>query len=699
MIEKAKQLWLDTTKNNQYADLLHTFTAGRLNGDAVMEIYCETEYVLYINGNTVGSGQYRSFDNKRVFDSYDITPYIKDGENQIYIIGYHQGFSTQTYACGAEGVAFAIASSDGSCVLSDETTKIRADANYKSGEAELATPQLGYVYHYDAAKPELPWTCPRIVECSAPYTKRPVKKLSRLPVKKGKICTQGILKRVNMPTVAESMQNDFLSYRDKKYIFDGNVIRKNNDGVYFIIDLGSELAGLFTMKLTAGRGTEIDFGYGEHTDDLRVRTYVGERCFASSYICKDGEQSFTGFFRRFAGRYISVHITNMSDDVIFDEIGLIPVQYSLTNKESFRSEDYFYNRLYDVSINTLKLCMHEHYEDCPWREQALYAFDSFVQMRCGYYAFGEYEFARASLELLADGQLPGGLLELSAPGKRPFTIPSFALCWIMSLQCYVLFSGDLSFGEKMLPAADRILKAFCIKDNLVIKEDKSEYWHFYEWSYGLDGGFSPVDSVLNFYYIMACESYNEILKYLGREAEYDTKPVKKKVYEKFFDKETGLFRTAPESSVYHELTQALAILSGCIDRDPLSSKLMNKNNGLVKTTLSTSVYKYDALLLGDNKYLDFVTDDIAETWGKMIYSGAGTLWETAVGADDFSKAGSLCHGWSAVPVYILYRYHIGFYPTSPGFKTYNLKSCKSRIGNINAALYMPGNPFNIKTEM
>ncbi len=40
-------------------------------------------------------------------------------------------------------------------------------------------------------------------------------------------------------------------------------------------------------------------------------------------------------------------------------------------------------KIYDVSIYTLKCCMHEHYEDCPWREQALYTMDSRNQMLCG----------------------------------------------------------------------------------------------------------------------------------------------------------------------------------------------------------------------------------------------------------------------------------------------------------------------------
>jgi hypothetical protein len=33
-----------------------------------------------------------------------------------------------------------------------------------------------------------------------------------------------------------------------------------------------------------------------------------------------------------------------------------------------------------------------------------------------------------------------------------------------------------------------------------------------------------------------------------------------------------------------------------------------------------------------------------------------------MGADDFDHAGSLCHGWSAIPIYFYYRYLLGIVP-------------------------------------
>ena len=90
----------------------------------------------------------------------------------------------------------------------------------------------------------------------------------------------------------------------------------------------------------------------------------------------------------------------------------------------------------------MKLCMHEHYEDCPWREQALYAYDSRNQALFGYYAWGNYEFAATSIELLGRGIRPDGLLELCAPARVPVTIPIFSWIWFVEVEEHWLYSGD-----------------------------------------------------------------------------------------------------------------------------------------------------------------------------------------------------------------------------------------------------------------
>lgn len=66
--------------------------------------------------------------------------------------------------------------------------------------------------------------------------------------------------------------------------------------------------------------------------------------------------------------------------------------------------------------------------------------------------------------------------------------------------------------------------------------------------------------------------------------------------------------------------------------------------------------EYESLLATNTeKFKDFVLTEIRDNYKKMLDFGSDTVWETIDGEAAFRKAGSLCYGWSAVPVYIFHR--------------------------------------------
>jgi hypothetical protein len=97
----------------------------------------------------------------------------------------------------------------------------------------------------------------------------------------------------------------------------------------------------------------------------------------------------------------------------------------------------------------------------------------------------------------------------------------------------------------------------------------------------------------------------------------------------------------------------MALLIGFGD-DALADKLVS-GEGLIPVTLSMSAFFYDALLRFGEKYKMWILQDIRRKYKMMLDEGATTFWETEKGWQDFENAGSLCHGWSAIPVYYLKR--------------------------------------------
>lgn len=691
MIRHAKPIWVETAEVNQYIEARQRFVIAD-PASAALQICADTEYAAYLNGAFVGSGQYHTFRGVKVYDEYDVTGLVRAGENELTVTAYSEGENSQTNQMDTPMLRFVLQCGK-QTIGSGERTQVRKHPCYESGRIEKVTPQLGYTYHYCADGAQTPWRQATVLRHDVDYRERPVKQCRFAPLVTGKIVSQGTVVRTGTGTPAELMQHDGLSFHAKEDILEGNLVKHKTDGAFFVLDLGEECTGVLSMELEASAGTVIDIGWGEHLQDMRVRTSVGGRNFACRYVCKDGLQSFTGYFRRLGARFLQIHITHMTRDVRLLQIGLQPVEYPLDREGSFVCNDFLMNRLCITAGRTLKLCMHEHYEDCPWREQALYAFDSYLQMLCGYYLFGEYDFARASLRLLAESQREDGMLRMCAPTGIMTAIPSFSLSYLLSLEKYVLYSGDVAFGREMLPVAERILGAFQIQENLVQNDPRDDNWHFYEWSEGLSGeALANTDAPINFYYILACEAYQKLCRYT-KAAEKNVYPnldeIRSAVRATFFDAHSGFFRTRTGDDRYHELTQTLAVISGAAENTGILDRLLEENS-FIKSTLSTSIFKYEALLSAGTQYQDAVLEEIADLWGRMLFAGTDTLWEVVDGASAFQDAGSLCHGWSAIPVYLLYKYYLGYEPTAPGFGEYRLQPQKTKhISEIKTTLFAP----------
>ncbi len=79
--------------------------------------------------------------------------------------------------------------------------------------------------------------------------------------------------------------------------------------------------------------------------------------------------------------------------------------------------------------------------------------------------------------------------------------------------------------------------------------------------------------------------------------------------------------------------------------------MVTNRQKIVLVALSMATFFYDALLSFGSKWKDFALNDIRAKYKKMLDSGATTFWETEEGWRAFENEGSLCHGWSAMPIY------------------------------------------------
>lgn len=704
MIENAKWIWADCDEEvNQYADFIKEFEVDNIDKNAYLEICSDRDYAVWINGEFVSCGQYNDFPHEKVYDTLSVAAYLKKGINRLCITAQYQGEPTLQYAKSVRGVCFALVNGD-SVILSDSSVLASKSKTYKCGDIAKIAWQLGYSFEYDARFDD-DWRNNAVsdrfsqaveVEFNTIFSPRPIKKLEIEQVNPARVITQGyLMRKKSYETAAETMQRDFLSHREFDDIFDGSaampgemMLREvSDDGVYVIVDLGQEESGYLSLDIEANEGARVDIGHGEHLEDMRVRTFVNDKRFANTYYCKEGRQNFTYYFKRIAGRYIELHITNLTKLKLF-YVGMNKANYPLQLSE-FMSSDKLHNMIYDVSVHTLRQCMHEHYEDCPWREQALYASDSRNQMLCGYYTFGEFEFPKQSLKLLSEVFEEDGYQRICAPTDvKHHKIPSFTMIWFLELREYIEHSGDVAFGLEMWEKIEWAMEIYTkgMQNGLVECPVGENIWNFYEWSDGSGGVEYPsqyeqyrtsaefLDGLHQAFAYLAIKNVVMIANMCGKNEfaqKYACvlKELGNAINNTFWNEEKGVYCSYVingEKQHYCELMQAICIVTGLAgDKASALCEELCNNKELIPITLSYAIYRYEALFTQNGKYDDFVFDEIARRWGKILRAGATTFWETEGGA--FADVGvggdeSLCHGWSAIPTYLYFRYALGIGP-------------------------------------
>lgn len=622
MFKNAKWIWKSTeVGKDEY--VIFSFDVNYAGEDALLRISADSDYNLLINGKLTAFGQYHDYEENTVYDEIALNDSLKTGKNCIEILVWYYGETNFSYSVGKAGLIFELLLDGKQAICSNENILSAYEPHYVKGYCKNITWQLGYGYRYDfTVEKEVEFTKSVVIEKPYPLAVRPVKKLMLGEAVDGKLHRQD---------------------GKKKYIF----------------DFEKERVGFLQFVLNCEEECELTVSYGEHLLNDEICRIIENRDFSFSYRATAGENVFYNAFRRLGCRYIAIE----SDKAFaVEKLQLLPTDYPLT-EVPFDAGNSLRQTIYNTAVRTLKMCMHEHYEDCPWREQGLYTMDSRNQMLCGYYAFKEYDFAKASLALFANARKCGGLLPICAPCDHAQTIPSFGLHYFTQVREYLEYSGNKAFVESIYERLTELLKSFDerVHGGLLLEFEGSTYWNFYEWKEGLAGdGQNRYHLVLNTLYLRALQSMATIATILQKADLFTAKAetLKKNIYQYFYDEKQGLFVLGKENPIVTELGNYLCILTGVVTGEQAKAVVENlrENEECVTLTLSMLCFAYDALLLVDKeRYREEILADIDRRWKKMLDAGATTFWETEEGYKDFNGAGSLCHGWSAIPVYY---YHI-----------------------------------------
>ncbi len=630
------------------------------DGEVTLKIGCESDFAIYDSGEFVFSGAYSAPYGSVAYDCFGFS-----GKGFLDLIFCKFPRGSSIYKSGKTMFIYELTDEKGNVVaFSDEGNDVfyREDIFYPD---YAITTQIGWSFAYDlSAKPQKKAKTVKTVLSSneSLLLPRPVKKCF-FTKKMGVMLEKGNFVFSGGKTPAEKIEAASLAKVDDR----SASLKK---GQYAVFDLGEETTGQIFFDITAensaGNPDEnaVYVGYGEEFKG-RVHAYINGRNFAFSYKLNGGENKYVQPFGRMGGRYLVLFALC---DIFVREIGVSEIGYPVTKKE-LAFKDPLDQKIYDVAARTNYLCMHSHYEDCPWREQAFYGMDAALQMKYAYAFFGETTFPRENLRLFYSTQRGDGLFELCAPSEIGTTIPSFSLFAAMALSDYYDFSGDEKFVSESRGAIEKLLDAFIkrLDKGLIARFFEKKYWNFYEWKTDLDGGDifrnedqEPIiDLPLNALLAMTLYRLGRLFDGLKIANDYVSLAdiIREKLDEKFYDEDSKAFYCFSYNGrrwAQNELCETLMLAIGSKHSGAAAKNIVGERFEPVTTAFFG--IKVEALICYDKSLKNYVYNKIRAVFGKMIRGGATSFYETEKGKEDFESAGSLCHAWASAPAYLYVKY-------------------------------------------
>ena len=593
-----------------------TFELNYEEKEVEMVIGAVNNYSLYINDNFINSSSYHSYPYAPVLDQLKIK--LKKGINKFHIIVYNSGVTgCMFFYNDAPGLYFYIKDEKNIIKESDENVLSALSEKYISNKKVSMTGQIGFKQFYDFTKDE-------------PHYQKSVKitKRTNFQTRPNKKCL--LLGRINTTTIKE-------------------------ESGLTIVDTGKESVGFLDFNIDSESEQDVIVSFGEHIVDGKVRRLIHGRDFSYSIRLREGNNQFLSALKRIGARYIQI---DYSQPLKVNYLGLYKVEYPFVIKSRKFTDD-LDQKIYDTAINTLKCCYHEHFEDCPWREQSLYTLDSRLQMLAYYQGFDNQEAISSSIDLMLNDWRKDGQLNICFPTDASLVIPSYSLYLFDIVWENYKYTHNIDLLKRSNSKLESILESFVanMEDGLVNRFYKESYWNFYEWKKGYEGYThvdSKNDSMINLLFLNCLMIKNEINKVLNISKDYsnDIKSLKQKIIKEFYNSERKLIDFYKNGNMFSALINSLAVSLDVVPNKEITIHHILNDKDVVQPTLAMKYFLYDALFKTDKSFDCFILEDIRKTYKKMLDEGATSFFETELGEKDFDGAGSLCHGWSgAIPIY------------------------------------------------
>lgn len=628
----AKWIW-DTEnidKDNVWMCFVKSITVDKLPEKLIAHISADSKYWLYINGETVvfeGSVKRGPTQNSGYYDSVDIAPYLKEGENTISaLVWYWDDETSYSYNGSGQGGFIFEAISDEITIISDSSWKVKRNEAYIDSPLYPPNYRLPeYSIYFDARK-DVDWL-------SDGYDVSAWENATEYAV--GGEGAYGSLYPRGIPMLKDYglLGNEYESYTVTKLF-----------GEKITVDIPYNAQVTAYLKVIAPAGKKIRI--------TTENTLIG--AVSTTYITKEGEQEFEAL-----GWVNGEHITFK----IPKGVTVLALKYRETGYDSnfsgdFRCDDEFMNTLWQKSLRTLYVTMRDNFMDCPDRERAQWWGDVTSEMIMTMYSMdsNSYLLYQKGVEAMLSHTDESDVLQTVVPINGDyFELPVQQLAGIVGFMTYYEYTGDKSFIKKVYDASVSYLKLWEMgENNLVVHRSGS--WDWPDW-----GSKADMTAIENAWVYYALSSVEKMAELLNREEDKAFITERKSAIKEGFCAlwtEEGF--KSKDVKKCDDRANALAVLSGLASEEQYETI----TNVLTATKNSSPYMEYYVLeaLCEMGKYAE-AYERIKDRYADMVNEDYSTLWEFWR-----SWQGTKNHAWSGGPLVIMSKHFAGITPEKAGYE-------------------------------
>ena len=679
----------------------------------IVRVSADNQFLLYINQHRVGTGPARGDLAHWRFETYDLAPFLRSGNNVL---------AATVWNFGVHSALAQMSDRTGFLLQGDSATEQAADTN-ETWEVEpekgitAFSPSSMPPHFYFAAEPS-----ERIDGAAFDWLWNADPDGNPNPRwKKALPIGDAVPRGAQVQFTNWQLVPDSLPPMTMELVPSGKVVRASgieaSSGLpempfrvpahakaSVLIDAMQLTTAYPELTVSGGAGATIRLTYAEALFDEKGnkgnRNEIAGKHITGLYdeLLPDGPtRTFLPLTWK-TWRFLQLDITTANNSLQIDRLRSWFTAYPFQQRGRFDSDDSSLASIWEIGWRTARLDAHDTYMDTPYWERLQYVGDTRIQALISYTVAGDDRLARQAIQAFNDSRIADGITQSRYPTSSPQYIPTFSLLFIGMVHDFWFYRSDPDFVRAQLAGTRTVLDWFLQRQRSDGLLGRLPWWVFVDWADDFDFGEPPQDknggsAIITLQFVEALRYAAELEGAFGDRTRAETyrraaDVAMEGIRRLCWNPKYGLVADTPAQTHFSQHANILGVWLDAIpqaqQKNALTKLLSVSDARLPPVSQATYYFRF---------YLSraLLHAGMGSAYVPLLVALGLTTW-----AEKPEPTRSDSHAWSAHPNYDLLTIVAGIRPASIGFRTVKIEPNLGALRHIAATMPHPNGEIKVE---